>query len=426
LNPPLRIALLLNPFTSARTGGDHAPELARELAVLGHTVRVFGPTQATTSKPSGTDSTEAATDPSAGDTAEAPLEALVPRRFAPDAIVAYDAHSPAAMLGARTARALSIPLILVEAGARTERGRISRLYHGATEMLWGRYVRRTASALVALDPLARKRALVGGFPEDRVVTLAPGVDPEDYQPGLVSSLIQRHRIRGRILLYVGRIERNRGLDVLVRAFERTVGQRDDWSLVLVGEGSARADLRATIDRLGIGARVHWLGRVRSEELAGLFSSCTLLAVPSLDDSVRGRNVVRAMSCGRPVLVSDRPNLRTLVQHEVTGLVVPPGDVEAWTEALQRAAMSPDARRRWGRRAREVAGKRFSWGNVAQVFESMIRIARGDVPGDSPAGSRGRNRSVVGNERGLEGLLETGLEGSGSAVALRADRASGPE
>jgi len=327
-----------------------------------------------------------------GEPAETALESLVPRRFAPDAIVAYDAHSPAAMLGARTARALSIPLLLVEAGLRQARGRISRIYHGATEMLWGRYVRRTASVLVALDPIARKRALVGGYPEERVVTLAPGVDPAAYRPGLVSPLIQRHAIHGRILLYVGRIERNRGLDVLVRAFERTVGQRDDWSLVLVGEGSARAELRASTDRQGIGARVHWLGRVLPQELPGLFSSCTLLAVPALDDSVRGRNVARAMACGRPVLVSDRPNLRALVEHEVSGLVVPAGDVQAWTEALQRASMSPDARRRWGRRAQDLATTRLSWINVARVFESLILRTRGNAN----------------QERGLEGVLESVL------------------
>lgn len=384
MTAPLRIALLLNPFTPLSTGGDHATELARGLSAFGHTVRVFGPAATKVVKPSepasisrsSSDSETPAEEPARA--AENPLESLVPRRFAPHAIVAYDALSPAAMLGARTARALSIPLLLVEAGARQERGPISRIYHGATEMLWGRYVRNTASALVALDPIARKRALVGGFPEERVVTLSPGVDPAEYKPGVVSPLLQRHRIRGRILLYVGRIEKNRGLDVLVQAFARTVGQRDDWSLVLVGEGSARAHLKASIDRQGIGSLVHWLGRIRSEELPGLVSSCTLMAVPALDDSVRGRNVARAMACGRPVIVSDLPNLRSLVEHEVSGLVVPPGDVGAWTEALQRASMSPDARRRWGRRAQELAEKRLSWTVVARAFESMILRARGET------------------------------------------------
>lgn len=363
MSPSLRLALLLNPFTLVRQDGDHAPELARELALLGHEVRVFGGGPAAQAAP---------TDSRAG----SPAEAIGPRRFAPDAVLAYDALSPAAWLGARTARSLGVPLLLVESGSRTRKSLFSRACLAAGERLWGHYVRRTASMLVALDPIARTRALVGGFPEDRVVVHPPGVDPERYRPGLSSRLIQRHGLSGRILLYVGRVERGRGLDVLVQAFARALGQRDDWSLVIVGEGSARAETRASIERLGIGSRVQWLGRVREEDLTGLFSASTLLAVPALDDLVRGRNIARAMACGVPVLASDRPLLRDLVEPEASGLLVPSGDLVAWTEALRRAAMSPDARRRWGRRGREIAERRLAWSNIARSFESLILQARG--------------------------------------------------
>ena len=116
-------------------------------------------------------------------------DAMTPRRFAPDAVLAYDAFSPAAWLGARTARALRVPLVLVDTGSRRGKGVVSRLCLSAGERLWGRYVRRTASTLVALDAIARARALVGGFPDHRVVVLPPGVDPEEFRPGLASSLI---------------------------------------------------------------------------------------------------------------------------------------------------------------------------------------------------------------------------------------------
>jgi glycosyltransferase involved in cell wall biosynthesis len=354
LSSPLRIAVLLNPFTLARESGDHAPRLSSELSKLGHEVRVFGGGVA----PEGSTS-----------------DALTPRRFGPDALLAYDGLSPAAWLGARTARALSVPLVLVESGGRRGEGLLARASLAIGERLWGSYVRRTASALVALDPVASERATTCGFPKDRVILLPHGVDAEAYRPGLASGVIQRHGISGRILLYVGRIERNRGLHVLVQAFARTVGQRDDWSLVLVGEGSARGEIRALVDQLGIAARVHWLGRVRDEDLPGLFSAGTLLAVPALDDSVRGRNIVRAMSSGLPVIASDRAPVRALVEPDASGLLVPPGDLAAWIEALRRASMSPDARRRWGRRAREIALKRLAWPEVARLFESLILAER---------------------------------------------------
>ena len=382
MSSPLRIAVLLNPFTLARESGDHAPRLSKELSSLGHEVRVFGGGVA----PEGSSS-----------------DALTPRRFGPDALLAYDGLSPAAWLGARTARALSVPLVLVESGGRRGEGFFARAALALGERLWGRYVRRTASALVALDPVASARATTVGFPKERVFLLPHGVDAELYRPGLGSGRIQRHGISGRILLYVGRIERNRGLHVLVQAFARTVGQRDDWSLVLVGEGSARGEIRALVDQLGIAARVHWLGRVRDEELPGLFSAGTLLAVPALDDVVRGRNIVRAMACGLPVIASDRAPVRALVEPDATGLLVAAGDVAAWTEALRRASMSPDARRRWGRRAREVALKRLAWPEVARLFESLILAerSRSKIPEESAVDLPAAEASATFGARELE-------------------------
>lgn len=347
--------------------GEHAPELARELLGLGHTVRGFG-------APPGAIPRSGVAPADEGDAEEA--VGLVGYR--PDAIIAYDALSPAAWLGARTARKLKVPLVVVEAatgGAATGRG---VFLQAIGRRLWGRYIRSTANAVIALDAIARDRVLRAGFAEKRVQVLPGGVDLSACRPGLTSGVILRHGVKGRVLLYVGQITDNRGLETLVTAFARTVGQRNDWSLVIAGEGQARPALRAKIDRLGIGSRVHWVGAPRDEELPGLLSVSTLLAVPAVDDSVRGRNLPRAMACGVPVLASDLPALRLFVEPGVTGLLAPPGDVEAWTEMLRTATMSPDARKRWGQASRVTAERRFAWTEIAHAFESAILGSRGEA------------------------------------------------
>ena len=357
----LRIALLVNPFTLDVKGGDHAAHLAREFLGMGHTVRGFGSAPGAIPR-SGADQEQAA----AGEEGGGLLG------WEPDAIVAYEALSPAAWLGARTARKLSIPLCLVEIGSRADERWRGRFFQRVGETLYGRYVRNSASAVVAVDPLARDRALRRGFAASRVTMLPAGVDLAVYRPGLASGLILRHHIRGRILLYVGQITEERGLGVLIEAFARTVGQRADWSLVLAGDGPARPRLRAQIDREGIASRVHWLSRPREEELPGLVSASTLVAVPALDDSVRGQMIPRAMACGVPVLASDRPALRHyLEQDDVAGLLGAPGDLGAWVEMLRRASTSPEARRRWGTRARELAEERLSWTRIARAIEQQL-------------------------------------------------------
>jgi glycosyltransferase involved in cell wall biosynthesis len=362
----LRIAILVDPFTLGRKWGAHAPELARELLGRGHTVRAFGAPPGAIPR-----STPDAEGPEGG-----PVGLQGVAGFRPDAVLAYDMHSPAAWLGARSARRLDVPLVLVEpAGARP--GLAPLRWLGRS--LWGRYVRGATNALVALDPLARRGALADGFDPARVRVVPPGVDLMRYRPGLVSGLLGRHRIRGRILLYAGRMAEERGVDCLVRAFAQTLGQNPDWSLVLAGEGPQEAALRALVERLGVGTHVHQIARPREEELAGLFSASTLLAIPALDDSVRGLAVPLALACGLPVLASDRAALRELVEDGVHGLVVRAGDVESWARALQRAGVSPIARRRWSEAARARAEQRHAWPVVAEAFEALLRGGGSGAP-----------------------------------------------
>jgi len=356
----LRIALVVNPFTLHRKGGEHAPELARELLGLGHTVRGFGAPPGVIPR----------SGPDAPDNIE---DSVGLAGFAPDVILAYDVLSPAAWIGARVARQRDVPLILVETGTRPDTGPwYARPWRHLAEALWGPYIRRATQLVLALDPIARERALARGFAAERISILPSGVDLSVFRPGLASGLITRHHIRGRILLYVGQISENRGLTCLIEAFAQTVGQRADWSLVFAGDGPAQRTLRAHIDRLGIASHVHWIGRPREEELPGLMSASTILAVPALDDTVRGQHIPRAMACGVTVITSERPALAPLIDHERSGLVAGAGDVKAWVEALRRASTSPEARKRWGQEARVRAERELAWTEVGRRVEALCR------------------------------------------------------
>jgi glycosyltransferase involved in cell wall biosynthesis len=306
--------------------------------------------------------------------------------FRPDLIVAYDALSPAALRGARMARKLGSTLILVEAGLDGQGRWSERVLRSVGDTLWGRYVRKTAGAVVALDPLAREQALRQGFGSALVSIVPYGVDVQAFRPGLSSTLVARQKIRGRILVYVGRLARGRGLEELTAAFARTIGQRSDWNLVFGGDGPLQPELRAMAERLGVGDRIHCV-RPREEELPGLLGASTVFAVPAKDDHVVGRHVGRAMACGLPILASDLPRLRGFVEPERNGLLVPACSIEAWAEAIQRMACSPTTRSRWAQTSRRIAEEKLSWPAVATRFEEVFGEARARVRlklGERPA------------------------------------------
>lgn len=373
---PLRIAILLDPFALTVKGGEYVPRLAQELLDRGHMVRGFG--------------APAGVIPRSGPEASVAGGLEVPGvvAFQPDVIVAHDALSPAAFLGARAARRLEVPLVLIEPGVLLGGRWHERLLRWLGERLWGPLVRRRTSAVVALDPPARDQALAEGFAPSIVRVLPRGVDVAAFRPGLSSHIVRSHRISGRILLYIGRIDPDRGVEVLVQAFARTLGQGPDWALVLAGEGTgqARQSIRALVERQGVGARVHWLPGPRPEELPGLLGSASLLAVPALDDRVRGLHAPRALACGVPVLASRLPRLEAVVEEDGSGLLAEPGSLEDWCAVLQRAGGSPQARRRWAEHARSEAERRFSWSAVGEAFEAALRECAEGPPQGGPSSS----------------------------------------
>jgi glycosyltransferase involved in cell wall biosynthesis len=371
----LRIVFLLNPFDLRVKGGAYVPQLARELLGRGHTVRGFGAPEGVVPRSAEEGDGESLSG----------LGGVV--RFAPQVIVAYDALSPAALLGARASRRLSVPLVLVESGFSGSGTRLERFLRWVGQKLWGPFVRRQAQRIVALDPIAREQALREGFAEEQIVVLPAGVDLQRFRPGLSSGLVSRHRLRGRLLLYVGRLGAGRGLETLLQAFARSLAQGGHWSLVLAGEGSRqeKKELRALAARQGIGAHVHWLPLPRSEELPGLLGSASALVVPAVDDTVRGKQIPRALASGLPVIASGLPRLNSLVVDGETGLLVAPGDIGAWSEALLQVARSPEARKRWGAAARAMAVERLGWERIATSFEAeLLRLLPAAADPDSLA------------------------------------------
>lgn len=356
MSSPLRIAFVVAPLTLRVKGGRHAPRLAREWLGRGHEVATFG-------DPSGR--MPRSSETGGGNGANGICS------FRPDVVVAYGALSTAAFLAARAARKAGAALVLVEPGSSGEPGGLGETLRRTRDRLFGPLIRSTAQAVIALDPFAREEVIRQGFDGERVRIVPPGVDLERYRPGLSTPWFARHRIRGRVVLYVGRIGPGRGLETLIRAFAATLGQSLDWSLVLAGDGPDGAALRLLADRQGVGANVHLLPRPRAEEVPGLLGSSSLLVVPAQTHAVRGQQIPRAMACGLGVLASDLPRLRALVIPEESGLLLPPGDLSAWAAGLDRVGSSPTLRRRFGQRARELALERHGWDRISERCEEIV-------------------------------------------------------
>ena len=197
-------------------------------------------------------------------------------------------------------------------------------------------------------------------------TLALPIDGV-VRPGLSeawSSGDYRIRPAGRRLIYVGRLEANKGLGKLMAIFGRLEGEFDGLELRLVGDGPLRRSLCADAGRRG---RVTCLGNLPPQRVQEELRQADLFLFPSHYESF-GIAVLEALAVGVPVLCSDLPALREAAGEAARFL--PAGDMAGWTEAVRALLGDVNERRRLSFMGRERA-RRFSWSRATAELEGYL-------------------------------------------------------
>jgi D-inositol-3-phosphate glycosyltransferase len=226
--------------------------------------------------------------------------------------------------------------------------------------------------------------LYGADPE-RVYVVPPGVDLAMFQP--IDRAEARRKIGygpGRLLLFVGRLERLKGVEVAIRALALLRDRAyDDVRLLILGEDSKEGEeseksrLKAVADAAGVRDRVDFLGSVAHHELPYFYSAADVLVMPSYSESF-GLVGLEAQACGRPVVGSDVTGLRSVIRDEVSGYLIEGHEPAAYAERIGRLLDNPEMAQQMGRRGRLLA-QRFSWTRTADrlqmLFERMTERAQ---------------------------------------------------
>jgi glycosyltransferase involved in cell wall biosynthesis len=182
---------------------------------------------------------------------------------------------------------------------------------------------------------ARDRLIQGGYPAERIVVVPNCVVADDYHP--------LHRA-GDHALYVGRLSREKGVEVLVRAAAAS-GAR----VKMVGDGPLRPTLERMIAESG--ADVELLGFRSGEELSTAVQAASAVVMPSICHDNCPLAVIEAMAWGKPVIGSRVGGIPELVRDGEEGLLVPQGDTVALGAAMLRLQEDPELAERMGRAGR---------------------------------------------------------------------------
>lgn len=149
--------------------------------------------------------------------------------------------------------------------------------------------------------------------------------------------IDPHKI---IFFFVGRVDREKRLDVLLRAMQLL--DRDDLQLVIAGKGAYSRNAASLAEKLKLGERVHFTGFLPQADLPSVLNSIDIFAMPS-EAELLSISTLQAMGCSRPVLAANAVALPELVTEGVNGLLFKPGDV---ADAARCMAWFADHPERW--------------------------------------------------------------------------------
>ena len=195
-----------------------------------------------------------------------------------------------------------------------------------------------------------------------------GIDTSLFQPKQTPSLFDKNDI---IIGTIKSLESVYGIDTLIETFKLLINkfQTTPLKLLIVGDGTKKKDFQQMVSNLDLKDRTIFVGKVPHNEIPRYHNMIDIPVFLSNSESF-GVAVIEASACEKPVVVSNVGGLPEVVEHEKTGLIVPPDNPEAAAKAIEKLILDETLRSKMGQAGREKVIRQYDW---KKNIEQMITI-----------------------------------------------------
>ena len=148
---------------------------------------------------------------------------------------------------------------------------------------------------------------------------------------------------------------------------------DDWQIVIVGDGDARADVENSFSSLGVtggGGRVAWTGQLPESALLDVYAACDVLVWPAINEAY-GMALLEAQAAALPVVAGNEGGVPEVTRDGVTGVLVDPGNPEALAAAVRQMLDNPSQRETYGTRGRKFVQQERSLAQASQIVNEAV-------------------------------------------------------
>ena len=217
------------------------------------------------------------------------------------------------------------------------------------------------------------------FGAKRVVVIPNGVNGSIFKSMDRKKLREQYgfSIDAKIVVSVARLVPVKGLDYLIKAVSLLLQTDNKINLLIIGDGSQRAELEELISELKLDNRVRLMGTIPHEQIAGFLNQADVFVLPSLSEGL-GIAIIEAMACGIPVIGTNVDGIPDIIKDNDNGVLVPPGDAEALAGAIDKLLQNEELRGRLVVRGLEEVEQRFQWENIYQQVRQVYFDLTGSI------------------------------------------------
>ena len=305
--------------------------------------------------------------------------------------VLFGAAAPLGLLADRLRDAGASRLVGLTHGHETWWARVP----GARQAL--RRIGETCDVLTYVSEFCRRRIMpaLSADAAERMVRLAPGVDPTVFQPGVGGAQV-RERLgldpSRPVLLSVSRFVPRKGQDALIKAMPQILDAVPEAVLLLVGDGPNRKRLEGLAHEHRVDGQVIFAGAVPWSEAPSWFDAADVFAMPcrtrqgGLEPEALGIVFLESQACGRPVLVGDSGGAPETVIHGETGYVVDPFNPPAIASRAIELLADPDHAKDLGRKGRAWVAREWSWEEPVATLRRLLTPTADASATEAPTGT----------------------------------------
>jgi glycosyltransferase involved in cell wall biosynthesis len=270
----------------------------------------------------------------------------------------------------RYCKKYAIPYILQAHGSAAQsyqKGMLKKIF----KFLWGYRILRDATKLIALTPTEAEQYKSMGISEDKIEIVPNGIDLAEFE-----NLPQRGQFRKKyglddaqkVVLYLARIHKIKGPDLLAKAFAELPKDLGNAKLVIAGpDDGYLATLKELVRELKIEEEVMFTGPLYGRDKLEAYVDADVYVLPSVYETFPV-SVVETCACGTPVIVTDRCGIADIVDGQV-GFVVP-YDRDQLTNAISHMLTDDKLRREFGEKGKLLVREKFNWEKIAELMENV--------------------------------------------------------